>query len=101
MGRLAVPPHRARRRRARTSPAPTQPFVVDIGRAGGHTVAVYARDGVLYQYDFADAGSERRLLAGTAGSVSGDRLVFTRGNAIYERRGSAAGRKRLVAQATR
>ena len=27
--------------------------------------------------------------AGSAGSVSGDRLVFTRGNAIYERRGSA------------
>ena len=37
------------------------PFVADIGRAGGHTVAVYARDRVLYEYDFATA-KERRLL---------------------------------------
>jgi hypothetical protein len=65
-----------------------QPFVADIGRAHGRTVAVYARDGVLYQYDF-ETRRERRLGAGSAGSVSGDRLVFTRGNAIYERRGSA------------
>jgi hypothetical protein len=64
-----------------------EPFVADIGRAGGHTVAVYARDRVLYQYDFATQ-RERRLVAGTAGSVSGDRLVFARKSGIYERRGS-------------
>jgi hypothetical protein len=63
------------------------PFVADIGRTGGHTVAVYARDRVLYEYDFATK-KERRLLAGTAGSVSGDRLVFARKSGVYERRGS-------------
>lgn len=64
-----------------------QPFVVDISRTGGHTVAVYARDGMLYRYDFATK-RERRLVAGTAGSISGDRLVFARRNGLYERRGS-------------
>src|SRR5688572_26441935 len=58
-----------------------QPFVVDIGRAGGHTVAVYARDGELFRYDF-ETAKERRLGAGTAGSVSGDRFVFARKGAI-------------------
>jgi hypothetical protein len=74
----------------------TAPFVVDIGkRAGGDTVAVYARDGVLFEYDFQTRG-ERRLVAGTAGSVSGGRLVFARKDAIYERRGS--GPSKLLAR---
>ena len=71
------------------------PFVADIGRAGGHTVAVYARDGVLYEYDFATKQRAPAGAPGRAGSVSGDRLVFARKSAIYERRGSGRP-KRLV-----
>jgi hypothetical protein len=73
-----------------------KPFLADIGRdAAGREVAVYPRDGVLYRYDF-HTRRERRLVAGTAGSISGDRLLFARKNAIYARTLRPGGKTRVL-----
>jgi hypothetical protein len=67
-------------------PGATAPFTVDVGkRKDGHVVAVYARDGRLRMYDL-DADQERPLkhtAGATAGSISGDRLVYATKHGIY------------------
>ena len=82
-------------------PGSSKPFVADIGPGpDGHDVAVYARDGALHLYDFAT--KRERKLAGTsgavAGSVSGDRLVFARKDAIYARSLRRSGPSRRLAR---